>query len=172
MVAPDADETHARSRAAGQPRPGTAADDGPCLVCGGVAEGYARWERATRRVEILPSQHSSGRARFPWGPAVAYDACQLVRTDSGTWDGEAAAERAVALVRCGWLPTWVFRVPGAAPLADRADRGFATHRRRLSCAGRCTLSSSSTDPSMRPAAGTRAPRPPRRAPASFGRSRG
>jgi len=124
--------------------------DGHCGVCTRVVARLARLD--TRGVlEITPSQADGTRDRFPWIPARAYDeSLQVVRiSDERTWQGAAAVEEVINALRGGWVVAWLFRIPFARRIAERAYRWFASHRGELGCSAHCRIQTAS------PAAGTK-----------------
>lgn len=124
--------------------------DGHCGVCTRLVQRVARLD--THRVlEIIPSQAPGVRDRFPWIPAAAYDeSLQVVRVSDGrTWQGAAAVEEITKALRAGWAVSWLFRIPFARRIAERAYRWFADHRGELGCGDHCQIQTIS------PAAGTK-----------------
>ncbi|MEO6865295.1 MAG: DUF393 domain-containing protein [Gemmatimonadaceae bacterium] len=112
--------------------------DGRCGVCTRLAATLAKMD--TRGVfETVPSQLAIVQGRFPWIPPNAYsESLQLVRmSDNMTWQGAAAMEEIVGRLRAGWIFSWIFAVPFARPVAERAYRWFAAHRNELGCGERC-----------------------------------
>lgn len=89
--------------------------------------------------EPVPSQLSGVQDRFPWIPPSAYgESLQLVRTsDNTTWQGAAAVEEIISRLRAGWIFSWIFAIPFARPVAERAYRWFAAHRNKLGCGDHC-----------------------------------
>ena len=114
--------------------------DGNCGVCTRLAAKLAKLDKRAA-FEIVPSQLEGLQARFPWIPANAYaESLQLVRnSDKRTWQGAAAVEEIIRGLRTGWLVSWLFMIPLARPIADRAYRWFASHRSALTCGEQCQL---------------------------------
>jgi predicted DCC family thiol-disulfide oxidoreductase YuxK len=125
--------------AVGSPgRPYTIVYDGACRVCQGLVRRLERWDRYAV-FEIVPSQKSGVRARFPWIPARAYaESVQLIGPGGRTWQGAAALEQIIDQLPKGRLITWVFSIPFVRPLAERFYRWFARNRYRLGCGEHCT----------------------------------
>lgn len=120
--------------------------DGDCGVCTALATRLAALdERAV--FEIVPSQQQGVQARFPWIPATAYaEALQLVRNSDGrTWQGAAAIEEIVGMLRGGWLVSWIFMMPCGRRTADRLYRWFAGHRHELGCGEPCETHVAASD---------------------------
>ena len=112
--------------------------DGNCNVCGKLVRVLQRWDRDSRRLEIVPSQAPGVHARFPWIPARAYtESVQLVGPHGRTWQGAAAVEQVIDLMPKGRLVTWIFSIPFVRPLAERFYRWFARNRYRLGCGAHC-----------------------------------
>jgi predicted DCC family thiol-disulfide oxidoreductase YuxK len=114
--------------------------DGHCRVCGRMVRVLAKWD-ANRELEIIPSQTSGVRERFPWIPSRAYvDSMQVIRTRDGkTWQGAAALEELLTVLPRGKLISWMFKIPFVRPLVDRFYRWFARNRYRLGCGEHCAV---------------------------------
>jgi predicted DCC family thiol-disulfide oxidoreductase YuxK len=114
--------------------------DGHCGVCTRLVQRVTRLD-AHRVLEIIPSQAPGVRDRFPWIPAGAYDeSLQVVRASDGrTWQGAAAVEEIIKTLRAGWAVSWLFRIPFARRIAERAYRWFADHRGELGCGDHCQI---------------------------------
>ena len=114
--------------------------DGHCKVCGRMVRVLAKWDR-DRKLEIIPSQASGVRERFPWIPARAYvDSMQVIRTRDGrTWQAAAALEELLTVLPRGKLISWMFKIPFVRPLVDRFYRWFARNRYRLGCGEHCAV---------------------------------
>lgn len=124
--------------------------DGHCGVCTRLVQRVARLD--THRVlEIVASQAPGVRDRFPWIPSADYDeSLQVVRVSDGrTWNGAAAVEEIIRSLRTGWVVSWLFRIPFARGVAERAYRWFADHRGELGCSDHCAVQAIS------PATGTK-----------------
>src|SRR5687767_101003 len=68
-------------------RPYTVVYDGTCKVCGKLVTLLRKWDR-NAMLEILPSQNSCVRSRFPWIPDRAYlESVQLIGPGGRTWQG-------------------------------------------------------------------------------------
>jgi predicted DCC family thiol-disulfide oxidoreductase YuxK len=118
-------------------RPWTVIYDGACKVCGRLATGLRKWDRANR-ITVVPSQTPGVRAHFPWIPDRAYrESVQLVGPGGQTFQGAAAIEKLLDLVPRGRWLTWVFSIPFVRPLAEKAYRWFARHRYRFGCGQHC-----------------------------------
>lgn len=119
-------------------RPYVVVYDGDCKVCTRLAGALSRWDtRAT--FDVVPSQAPGVQARFPWIPPRAYrDSLQLVGEAERTWQGAAAIERILDLLPRGRWLGWLFSLPFARPLAERAYRWFARSRYRLGCGAHCS----------------------------------
>jgi predicted DCC family thiol-disulfide oxidoreductase YuxK len=100
----------------------------------------ARWDR-NRELEIIPSQASGVRARFPWIPQRAYaDSIQVVRTSDGkTWQAAGALEELLTVLPKGRLISWLFKIPFARPIADRFYKWFARNRSHFGCGEHCQV---------------------------------
>ncbi len=120
--------------------PTTLIYDGECVFC---QRWVARFKRLDRRsvTRLLPLQNEeavglSGRTREQLEAAI-----HLVRADGSVLDGADAVHELLNLIRWGWLPRAVLRVPGAMPLARRLYGWVATRRRGFGCGGdHCRLS--------------------------------
>jgi len=114
--------------------------DGHCKVCGRMVRVLAKWD-GNRELEIIPSQTSGVRERFPWIPARAYvDSIQVIRTQDGrTWQAAAAVEELLKVLPRGRLISWLFKIPFVRPLVDRFYRWFARNRYRLGCGEHCAV---------------------------------
>ena len=120
-------------------RPYTVVYDGTCTVCGKLVKLLRTWDR-NGTLEILPSQNSCVRSRFPWIPDRAYlESVQLVGPGGRTWQGAAAIEQIIDLMPKGKLITWVFSIPFVRPLAEKFYRWFARNRYKLGCGAHCQL---------------------------------
>lgn len=120
-------------------RPWTIVYDGACRVCNRLVDVLRSWDREGV-LEIVPSQLTEVRARFPWIPARAYaESVQLIGQGGRTWQGAAALEQILrVLPHGGWL-AWVFRIPGVRSIAERLYVWFARNRYRLGCGEHCRL---------------------------------
>lgn len=112
--------------------------DGDCAVCGRLVARLARWDR-DGKLEIVPAQAPGLHARFPWISARAFaESMQVVRASDGkTWQGAAAVEQLLDLLPRGRWISWIFRIPLARWLAERAYRWFARNRYQLGCREHC-----------------------------------
>ena len=120
-------------------RPYTIVYDGTCTVCGKLVKLLRGWDRKGV-LEILPSQNSCVRSRFPWIPERAYlESVQLIGPGGRTWQGAAAIEQVIDLMPKGKLITWVFSIPFVRPLAERFYRWFARNRYKMGCGAHCQL---------------------------------
>lgn len=126
-------------------RPYTVVYDGTCTICGRLVKMLRGWD--THGVlEILPSQNSCVRSRFPWIPERAYlESVQLIGPGGRTWQGAAAVEQVFDLMPKGRLITWVFSIPFARPLAERFYRWFARNRYNMGCGQHCQIHAVDTD---------------------------
>ena len=113
--------------------------DGQCGVCTKLAHTLERWD-VQRVFEVTTSQAPGVKARFPWISEQAYaEALQLISVDGTTWQGAAAIEQLVAILpRSRWL-AWMYNIPFARALADRAYRTFARNRYRFGCGDHCRI---------------------------------
>jgi len=120
--------------------------DGHCKVCGRMVRVLAKWD-GNRELEIIPSQTSGVRERFPWIPARAYvDSVQVIRTQDGrTWQAAAAIEELLKVLPRGRLISWLFKIPFVRPLIDRFYRWFARNRYRLGCGEHCAVRNADLD---------------------------
>ena len=120
--------------------------DGHCKVCGRMVRVLAKWD-GNRELEIIPSQTSGVRERFPWIPARAYvDSIQVIRTQDGrTWQAAAAIEELLKVLPRGRLISWLFKIPFVRPLIDRFYRWFARNRYRLGCGEHCAVRNADLD---------------------------
>ena len=114
--------------------------DGSCNVCGKIVRGLAKWDR-NKQLEIIPSQTPGLDARFPWILANEYSqSLQLIRTlDGTTWQGAASIEQLLEVLPKGKFISWIFSIPFARPVAERAYRWFARNRYRLGCSDHCQI---------------------------------
>ena len=120
--------------------------DGHCKVCGRMVRLLAKWD-ANRELEIIASQTSGVRERFPWIPARAYvDSMQVIHTRDGkTWQAAAALEELLTVLPRGRLLSWMFKIPFMRPLVDRFYRWFARNRYRLGCGEHCAARNADLD---------------------------
>ena len=126
-------------------RPYTVVYDGTCKVCGKLVTLLRKWDR-NAMLEILPSQNSCVRSRFPWIPDRAYlESVQLIGPGGRTWQGAAAIEQITDLMPKGKLFTWVFSIPFVRPLAEKFYRWFARNRYKLGCGEHCQLRTAELD---------------------------
>src|SRR5687767_15154897 len=85
--------TEAESSCEPSGRPYTVVYDGTCTVCGKLVKLLRTWDRSAQ-LEILPSQNSCVKSRFPWIPDRAYlESVQLIGPGGRTWQGAAAIEQ-------------------------------------------------------------------------------
>jgi predicted DCC family thiol-disulfide oxidoreductase YuxK len=121
----------------GMGRPYTVVYDGACKVCGRLVAVLRSWDR-NGELEIVPSQGTGVRARFPWIPERAYaESVQLIGPGGRTWQGAAAIEQLLNVLPKGRFFSWVFAIPFVRPLAERFYRWFARNRYRLGCGEHC-----------------------------------
>lgn len=120
--------------------------DGHCKICGRLVKLLTRWDR-NRELEIIPSQMSGVRERFPWIPARAYaDSLQVVRARDGkTWQAAAALEELLSVLPKGQFVSWMFRIPFVRLLADRLYRWFARNRYKMGCGEHCAVRQADLD---------------------------
>jgi predicted DCC family thiol-disulfide oxidoreductase YuxK len=131
-------------------RPYTVVYDGTCTICGRLVKLLRKWDRQ-EMLEILPSQNSCVRSRFPWIPERAYlESVQLIGPGGRTWQGAAAIEQITDLMPKGKLITWVFSIPFVRPLAERFYRWFARNRYKMGCGAHCQLRTADLDFADRP----------------------
>jgi predicted DCC family thiol-disulfide oxidoreductase YuxK/uncharacterized OsmC-like protein len=121
-------------------RPYTVIYDGHCKICGRMVKLLVRWDR-NHQLEIIPSQASGARARFPWIPPRAYaESVQVIRNSDGkTWQAAAAMEELLNVMPKGWLLSWLFKIPFIRPFADNFYRWFARNRYRMGCGEHCAV---------------------------------
>jgi predicted DCC family thiol-disulfide oxidoreductase YuxK len=114
--------------------------DGSCKVCGKIVKGLEKWDR-NNQLEIIPSETPELDARFPWIPQHAYsESLQLIRVSDGmTWQGAASIEQLLDVLPKGRFASWIFAIPFARPIAEKAYRWFARNRYRLGCSDHCQL---------------------------------
>lgn len=118
-------------------RPYVVVYDGMCKVCTRLSKVLEAWDRGDK-IEVVPSQASGVRARFPWIPDHAFDeSIQVIGPGKATWQGAAAIEQILRILPKGLLVRWVFKLPRARPLAERFYRWFARNRYRLGCGEHC-----------------------------------
>jgi predicted DCC family thiol-disulfide oxidoreductase YuxK len=120
--------------------------DGHCKVCGRLVRMLAKWDR-NRDLEIIPSQASGVRERFPWIPPRAYiESVQVIRTRDGkTWQAATALEELFKVLPKGRLVSWLFKIPFVRPLVDRFYRWFARNRYKLGCGEHCAVREADLD---------------------------
>jgi predicted DCC family thiol-disulfide oxidoreductase YuxK len=135
----DAFFSTAGSSGVGEGRPFTVVYDGHCKVCGRLVGVLRVWDRATRRLEIIPSQTPGLADRFPWIPARAYgESLQVVGPGGRTWERGAAVEQIIDVLPRGRWVGWVFSLPGVRAATDQFYRWFARNRYRLGCGAHCS----------------------------------
>lgn len=112
--------------------------DGDCAVCGRIVARLQTWDRENR-LDIMAAQAQGVRARFPWIPERAFaESLQVVRVSDGTtWEGAAALEELLGVLPRGRRVSWIFALPFARPLAEKAYRWFARNRHRMGCGSHC-----------------------------------
>jgi predicted DCC family thiol-disulfide oxidoreductase YuxK len=120
--------------------------DGHCKVCGRMVKMLRKWDR-NHELEIIPSQASGIRERFPWIPPRAYvESIQVVRTTDGkTWQGARALEELLKALPKGRLISWLFRIPLVRPVVDLFYRWFARNRYRFGCGEHCQVHEADLD---------------------------
>src|SRR5687768_1263781 len=78
-------------------RPYTVVYDGTCTICGKLVKMLRKWDTGGM-LEILPSQNTCVRSRFPWIPDRAYlESVQLIGPGGRTWQGAVAIEHIIDL---------------------------------------------------------------------------
>lgn len=114
--------------------------DGHCNVCKKIVGGLEKWDR-NHVLEIVPSQLPGVKERFPWIPEKEYiESLQLVRTRDGqTWQGAASIEQLLDILPKGKFISWIFSLPFARPIGERAYRWFARNRYHLGCSDHCSI---------------------------------
>lgn len=114
--------------------------DGYCKVCGKIARRLAEWDR-DHLLEIIASQSPEVSERFPWISQAAMDrSMQVIRLSDGrTSEGGAAVEEIVNLLTKRRLSPWLFRIPFARGIVDRAYWIFARNRYRFGCGDHCRI---------------------------------
>jgi predicted DCC family thiol-disulfide oxidoreductase YuxK len=114
--------------------------DGNCRVCGKIVSGLAKWDRRGQ-LEIIPSKTPGLAARFSWIPEHAYvESLQLIRNvDGKTWQGAASIEQLLDVLPKGKFVSWIFSIPFAHPIAEKAYRWFARNRYHLGCSDHCQV---------------------------------
>jgi predicted DCC family thiol-disulfide oxidoreductase YuxK len=128
------------------PGPWTLIYDGDCEICRRSVTALVAWDR-DRAFECLPYQDAGVTARFPaLDPRALRDAVHLVGADGRVWAGAAAVEQAARLLPRARALAWLFRLPFAGALADRAYRAIARHRHRFGCREHCRAASRATRP--------------------------
>lgn len=126
-------------------RPYTVVYDGTCRVCTRLTRLLDRWD-AGKQIEIVPSQNSSVRVRFPWIPERAYaESVQLIGPGGETLQAAAALERLLDVLPAGGIFGWVFHVPGARRVLDRFYKWFARNRYKFGCGEHCSYRRLSVD---------------------------
>lgn len=124
-------------RAAFTGRPYVVVYDGHCKVCTRLAGKLAAWDSGGV-FDVVASQAGGVQARFPWIPPQAYrESLQVVGPGGRTWQGAAAVEEILDRLPRGRLLTWIFSLPFARAVAERAYRAFARNRYRLGCGAHC-----------------------------------
>lgn len=107
--------------------------DGECGLCRRAAAMVRAWDRPGR-VALVPSQR---RDEVPGLPPLAAEpltrALHLVDPAGIVWAGAEALQELLRYLPGGWVVRWVFYLPGAPWLADRAYRWVAARRHRLGC---------------------------------------
>jgi predicted DCC family thiol-disulfide oxidoreductase YuxK len=112
--------------------------DGDCRICARIVAVIDRWD-AAGEVERVPYQSPGIIERFPWIPMESFvKAMQLVGPGRQTWEGAGAVEKLLTVLPRGRWIAWIFHVPLARALADRAYRWVARNRYRLGCGDHCS----------------------------------
>lgn len=114
--------------------------DGSCNVCKKIVALLEKLDR-NHVLELIPSDTRGIAERFPWISAQAYkESIQVVRlADGKTWQGAAAMEQLIDALPKGRLVSWIFSIPLARPLAEKAYRWFARNRYHMGCGDHCQL---------------------------------
>ena len=114
--------------------------DGNCNVCQRIVSGIEKWDR-NDLLEIIPSQLPGVPERFPWILPNEYaESLQLVRARDGTtWQGAASIEQLLDVLPKGKFISWIFSIPFARPIGEKAYRWFARNRYHLGCSDHCAI---------------------------------
>lgn len=105
--------------------------DGDCRFCRRQVDLIERWDRGDA-IEAVPFQ-TADLQRLGVSRAAAEEAMHLVSPGGETWRGAAAARELLTLLPGGRLVAWLFDLPGAMYLAERAYRWIARRRHRFGC---------------------------------------
>jgi predicted DCC family thiol-disulfide oxidoreductase YuxK len=106
--------------------------DGDCEFCRRQVE-FLRRHDVAGRIRAVAFQENDP-ARYGVSRAAAEEAMHLVAPDGRVWRGSAAAREVLALIPSLSFLTWLFRLPGAMFIAERAYRWVARRRHRFGCA--------------------------------------
>ena len=98
--------------------------DGECDFCTRWVRRIRKWDRAGA-VRYLALQDPEAPAVAGVSRARLRQAACFVGTDGVVFAGAAAARELFACMPGGWLPSSVFRIPGAMAIAQRTYRYIA-----------------------------------------------
>jgi predicted DCC family thiol-disulfide oxidoreductase YuxK len=105
--------------------------DGDCEFCRRQVRMVERWDTQSR-IEPVPFQQAELDSYGVSREAVE-EAMHLVSPSETVWRGSAAAREILRLLPRGRLLAWLFRLPGAMFMAERAYRWIAKRRHRFGC---------------------------------------
>lgn len=105
--------------------------DGDCEFCRRQIRLLERWD-VHKRIEHLPFQEAD-LDRFGLTREAVEEAMHLVAPGGETTRGAQAAREVLGLVPRGRALTWLFRLPGAMPVAEHIYRWVAKRRHRFGC---------------------------------------
>ena len=105
--------------------------DGQCEFCRRQVE-VALGLDADRRINAIPFQ-SADLERFGVSRDAVEEAMHLVAPTGTVWRGAAATREIVRLLPRIRLMAWLFRLPGAMSIAERAYRSIAKRRHHFGC---------------------------------------
>ena len=114
--------------------------DGDCGLCRSSMEVLRKLDEEGV-LELVESQAPGVRERFPGITAEAYArGLQVIEPDGNTTEGAAAVERLCAIIPAGRRVGWLYRIPFARALADRAYAWISRNRTTLTldCGEHCS----------------------------------
>ncbi|MBA3646443.1 MAG: DUF393 domain-containing protein [Gemmatimonadaceae bacterium] len=125
------------------PRPGpayTVVYDGGCKICRRSVLTLSKWD-VRNALEIIPSQSLDIAQRFPWiAPHAFQESIHVIRgSDNETWQGAAAVEQLTKILPHAKGFSWLFALPFARPIAEKAYHWFAGNRYRFGCTDHCKV---------------------------------
>ncbi len=117
--------------------------DGECGLCRRSMEVLRKLDEEGV-LELVESQAPGVRERFPGITPEAYArGLQVIEPDGNTTEGAAAVERLCAIIPAGRPVGWLYQIPFARAIADRAYAWISRNRTNLTldCGEHCSIGS-------------------------------